>query len=200
MPNEFIPEHGLAKSRMRQYLETTSSNTTGSHNHDVVVDELQTKGLAKSLLAKWKSMESVKAAENSSTIVLSNQVANILSSRSSANTTTTSRHSNEQKQQQQQRAISKERLHQALSPPVNSSSSQIDINAEINQLPQTGLAKQLLSKWEHNLETTFNHSSLSSSTVNRRSVLPPRPFILQVKVLYKIINATLYHKINEYRL
>lgn len=60
---DFVPESGLAKNRMKQYLETVT--TSGSNNNSNESEELQCKGLAKSLLAKWKSMENVKDKEGS---------------------------------------------------------------------------------------------------------------------------------------
>ena len=57
---EFLPESGLAKSRMKQYLESTNCNQPQQNTANGDVTEEATKGLAKSLLAKWKSMENVK--------------------------------------------------------------------------------------------------------------------------------------------
>ena len=57
---EFLPESGLAKSRMKQYLESTNSNQPQQNTANGDETEGATKGLAKSLLAKWKSMENVK--------------------------------------------------------------------------------------------------------------------------------------------
>lgn len=62
---EFLPESGLAKSRMKQYLESTNNNQPQQNSVNGEVTEEATKGLAKSLLAKWKSMENVKDKETS---------------------------------------------------------------------------------------------------------------------------------------
>ena len=59
-----MPETGLAKSRMKQYLESTSQNGAAGSAADNGGEELP-KGLAKSLLAKWKSIENVKDNETS---------------------------------------------------------------------------------------------------------------------------------------
>jgi hypothetical protein len=62
LKEEFMPESGLAKSRMKQYLESTSHQ---AENTTTPTEDESTKGLAKSLLAKWKSMENVKDKEGS---------------------------------------------------------------------------------------------------------------------------------------
>lgn len=56
---EFVPEAGLAKNRMKQYLESQQQNTE-KHAHS---DEVIGKGYAKNLLNKWKSMETVEGKE-----------------------------------------------------------------------------------------------------------------------------------------
>ncbi|CAF0809373.1 unnamed protein product [Brachionus calyciflorus] len=56
--DEYLPESGLARNRMKQYLEQTSSNGANTSLNET--SELQGKGLAKSLLAKWKSIENIK--------------------------------------------------------------------------------------------------------------------------------------------
>ena len=60
---EFVPESGLAKSRMKQYLESSQAN--GANNNHADSDEVVSKGYAKSLLAKWKSMETMENKEAS---------------------------------------------------------------------------------------------------------------------------------------
>ncbi len=53
-----MPESGLAKNRLKQYLETAqSSNSNGANETG---EELPEKGTAKSLLDKWKTIENVK--------------------------------------------------------------------------------------------------------------------------------------------
>lgn len=96
-------------------------------------------------------------------------IAANLSSRSTANAMTTtpaSRRNNPS--QTQHRAVSRDRITTA--PPVvivaaNSSPSATstdEISAE-EQLPQAGTAKQLLSKWQHNLEA----AAATTPTVKR---------------------------------
>ncbi len=53
-----MPESGLAKNRMKQYLENSGTTTTSKQSD--VEELLQGKSIAKSLLAKWKSIENVK--------------------------------------------------------------------------------------------------------------------------------------------
>jgi len=53
---EFVPEAGLAKNRMRQYLEAQERSTESRNDTEEVIG----KGYAKSLLNKWKSMETVE--------------------------------------------------------------------------------------------------------------------------------------------
>lgn len=60
--DEFFVESGLAKNRIKQYLEGSSQQ---EYHIDHGTGELNEKGLAKSLLAKWKSMENVKDKETS---------------------------------------------------------------------------------------------------------------------------------------
>jgi hypothetical protein len=59
---EYVPESGLAKNRIKQYLENSAaaSSSVGAVTAAAAtgVEELQ--GKAKSLLAKWKSIENVK--------------------------------------------------------------------------------------------------------------------------------------------
>lgn len=118
---EFVPETGLAKSRMKQYLETASTNANGNnHNGENGEQELPGKGIAKSLLAKWKSMENVKDKEGSPE-----------PNGPLRNTNTMGR----------QRAISKDRQ---TSPPSIGNESP---NEEY--LPQSGTAKTLLNKWQN---------------------------------------------------
>jgi hypothetical protein len=98
-------------------------------------------------------------------------IAANLSSRSTANAMTTtpaSRRSN-QLQSGQHRAVSRDRITSAAPPVVivaaNSSPSATstdEISAE-EQLPQAGTAKQLLSKWQHNLEA----AAATTTTVKR---------------------------------
>lgn len=175
-----MPEHGLAKSRMRQYLEITG-HSSAAPAHDQVVDELATKGLAKSLLAKWKSMESVKATESASSSHNHNQhhhhsnhfsnlhnhfsgvstavnserpahpVAVNLSSRSSANASTPMRRNQTHlPPNQMSRAISKDRG----TGSVVVVAPFVEVTNTAEQLPQAGMAKQLLSKWQHNPESS----------------------------------------------
>lgn len=51
---EFVPQTGLAKNRMKQYLESQQNCDSTRHND---TEEVVGKGYAKNLLAKWKSME-----------------------------------------------------------------------------------------------------------------------------------------------
>ena len=67
---EFIPEAGLAKNRMKQFLENSQNQDIHSHNN---TEEVIGKGYAKSLLAKWKSMESMEGKEGSPTRRLSKE-------------------------------------------------------------------------------------------------------------------------------
>ena len=142
-----MPETGLAKSRMKQYLESTSQNG-GSANENGEpgsgAEELP-KGLAKSLLAKWKSIENVKDKETSPE-----------SSRNSAN-------------------------GRQNSPDSNS-------NEEF--LPQSGMAKSLLNKFQ-NIES-------SSSTRERKGprpiTPPPLEEIERQKVSY---SETKHHSTNK---
>lgn len=191
---EFVPEHGLAKSRMRQYLEITGHANGNTPIHDQVVDELATKGLAKSLLAKWKSMESVKAESVSSMILTphhhahfnhhqlhhsdrpAHPVAMNLSSRSSANATShhvantpVRRNLTPHNPMNQSRAISKDRGCMVVVAPF------VEVTNADEQMPQAGIAKQLLSKWQHNLESSTSTILNHSTGMVRQRVPPPRP-------------------------
>ena len=71
--DEFVPEAGLAKNRMKQYLETASSqkvqqqsqHQTSNNTNIGNGEEQPEKGTARSLLAKWKSIENLKDKETS---------------------------------------------------------------------------------------------------------------------------------------
>lgn len=125
-----MPETGLAKSRMKQYLESTSQNggagSANNNNENGEQSEDLPKGLAKSLLAKWKSIENVKDKETSPD---------------------SSRHSAANGRQ----------------------TSPSDSNNE-DFLPQTGLAKSLLNKFQ-NIES----SSSNRERKGPRPITPPPP-------------------------
>jgi hypothetical protein len=110
-----VPESGLAKNRLKQYLDSSSSsNSKPSQNlvgGDMPVEELQ--GKAKSLLAKWKSIENLKDDKE-------------------------------------------------LSP--------VHTNLEEENLPQSGHAKNLLSKWQNNIESSNNSSA---GRKGPRPITPP---------------------------
>ncbi len=55
---EFVPEAGLARNRMKQYLEAQEQAQGADHRNDT--GEVIGKGYAKNLLNKWKSMETVE--------------------------------------------------------------------------------------------------------------------------------------------
>jgi hypothetical protein len=57
---EFVPQAGLAKNRMKQYLDAQQNNDSTRQND---TGELVGKGNAKNLLAKWKSMEHMDEKE-----------------------------------------------------------------------------------------------------------------------------------------
>jgi hypothetical protein len=70
--DEFVPEAGLAKNRMKQYLETATSQKVQQSPHQTTnntiangEEQLPEKGTARSLLAKWKSIENLKDKETS---------------------------------------------------------------------------------------------------------------------------------------
>ena len=146
---EFIPESGLAKSRMKQYLESTNQQQAGATapatNDDA--SEEATKGLAKSLLAKWKSMENVK--ETSPEPV-----------------------NGQPKKPFKHHTSHKERQ---TSPGgtviVNSNEASDD-----DYLPQTGTAKSLLNKWQ-NIDSTA--SGNTKERKGQRAFTPPPPEELQ---------------------
>jgi hypothetical protein len=116
---EFLPESGLAKSRMKQYLESTNNNQSPQHasGNDEASEEA-TKGLAKSLLAKWKSMENVKDKETSPEPSGTHQAK--------------SKHHKERQTTPGGTII------------VNSNEGSDD-----DFLPQSGTAKSLLNKWQN---------------------------------------------------
>jgi hypothetical protein len=61
--DDYVPESGSAKNRLKQYLETAqASNSNGSNETG---EELPEKGTAKSLLDKWKTIENVTNKEKS---------------------------------------------------------------------------------------------------------------------------------------
>ena len=69
---EFVPEAGLAKNRMKQYLETATSQKSAqsaqissNNTNGETSEQLPEKGTARSLLAKWKSIENLKDKETS---------------------------------------------------------------------------------------------------------------------------------------
>jgi hypothetical protein len=58
---DFLPESGLAKTRMKQFIENASNNNNNQNsNGGGEIDELSGKGVTKSLLSKWKSIEHLK--------------------------------------------------------------------------------------------------------------------------------------------
>jgi hypothetical protein len=144
-----MPESGLAKNRMKQYLETASSGgaATSSANTNQSPNSTQSagnegeelpKGLAKSLLAKWKSMENVdkETSPESNTAV-----------------------------KMRTRAMSKDRS------PSNGSQNNSNSNSN-DHLPQAGTAKNLLSKWQ-NIDS--NGVSSSRERKGPRQFTPPPP-------------------------
>jgi hypothetical protein len=212
---EFLPETGLARQRMKQYLETSSSTgyggggqfafsstsamngsaatAAGTESELPELQGLQGKHIAKSLLAKWKSMENVKEKDvvhstngggDSSAVSNGHGHSSTMSSRNSLSRT---------------RAISKDRhylgsnasstttpyvyhssthhLHSSSSsttatttttapPPVSASSS---VSNE-EQLPQAGIARTLLNKWQN-----IDASASSACGRERRGPRPITP-------------------------
>ena len=144
-----MPESGLAKSRMKQYLESTSTPTGNNQQHanSGETDE-PTKGLAKSLLAKWKSMESVKDKETSPEPANNGQPSK--STKSSV--------------------TSKERQ----TSPGGTSIISNEANDE-DHLPQSGTAKSLLNKWQ-NIDSNANNTKERRGP---RAFTPPPPEELQ---------------------
>jgi len=119
--DEYIPETGLAKSRMKQYLETATTGANGADQQTDANGEQPEKGSAKSLLAKWKSMETFKDKDS----------------------TTPERENSAQSELQnlrKQRAMSRERQ---TPPPATSTKETNDV------MPQSGTAKSLLNKWQN---------------------------------------------------
>jgi hypothetical protein len=112
---------------MKQYLE--QSNNSGAHGDVVTTEELPEKGLAKSLLAKWKSMENVKDKETSP------EPKDYTKSGS----------------KDKSRAISKDRQ----TSPTGSNAS--NTNSD-DCLPQSGTAKNLLNKWQNIDSNTSNQT------------------------------------------
>ena len=147
---DFVPETGLAKSRMKQYLETASTNGSSnghSPNMNPTSPNGQTstengedlpKGIAKSLLAKWKSMENVKET----------------SPEPNHQNTAHQNHRNSISKNNN-RATSRERQ----SSPNETNGTQDE------HLPQTGTARSLLNKWQN----------LDSNTSSQRDRRAPRP-------------------------
>jgi hypothetical protein len=143
-----MPESGLAKNRMKQYLETATSGgavASSSGNSNQSPNSSQStgneseelpKGLAKSLLAKWKSMENVdkETAPESNTAV-----------------------------KMRTRAMSKDRSSS------NGSQNNSNSNSD-DHLPQAGTAKNLLSKWQ-NIDS--NGGSSSRERKGPRQITPP---------------------------
>ena len=154
---DFVPETGLAKSRIKQYLETASTNGNTSQisqspsvnytsSNGTAVNggegEDLPKGLAKSLLAKWKSIENVKDKETSPEPLPSNAPHRHSLTRNTLN-----------------RAVSRERL-----------SSPTDNGVQDENLPQSGSAKSLLNKWQ-NIEP----NTTTSNNRERRALRPITP-------------------------
>ena len=102
---------------MKQYLETATNSANQANSSEA--EELP-KGLAKSLLAKWKSMENVKDKETSP---------------ESGN--------DGSKKSERTRAFSKDRQTSPGASSGNESSNGEDY------MPQSGTAKMLLSKWKN---------------------------------------------------
>ena len=144
-----MPESGLAKSRMKQYLETAQQQQPQSAN--VNEGDEPTKGLAKSLLAKWKSMENVKDKETSP------EPAN-----------------GQPAKARQHRGASKERQ---TSPGGTSIASNEAPGTDEEHLPQSGTAKSLLNKWQ-NIDANAN-TSVSKERRGPRAFTPPPPEELQ---------------------
>jgi hypothetical protein len=115
--SDFVPEAGLAKSRMKQYLDSAGSNAEKHSAADG--QDAEMKGGAKSLLAKWKSMENVVKEGVKETSP-----------------------SNETKARKHARAFSKDR--QTTGDGSSSSSATSE-----DCLPQTGTARSLLNKWQN---------------------------------------------------
>jgi hypothetical protein len=110
---------------MKQYLE--QSNNSGAHGDVVTTEELPEKGLAKSLLAKWKSMENVKDKD----------------------TSPEPKDSTKSGCKDKSRAISKDRQ-------TSPSSSNASKTSSDDCLPQSGTAKSLLNKWQNIDSNTSN--------------------------------------------
>jgi hypothetical protein len=115
--DEFFVESGLAKNRIKQYLDTSSQPQCANFDHGT--GELKEKGVAKSLLAKWKSMEEVKDKETSPEPHNHVTVGRI-----------------------RDRFNPEEMLRQR-------SPTDMDDNEEKENLIQAGNAKNLLSKWNN---------------------------------------------------
>lgn len=111
---------------MKQFLEHSTNNNV--HSDIVTSEELPEKGLAKSLLAKWKSMENVKDKDTSPEPKDSTKII-----------------------KDKSRAISKDRQ---TSPTVSNGSN---TNSD-DCLPQSGTAKSLLNKWQNIDSNTSNQS------------------------------------------
>jgi len=143
-----MPETGLAKNRMKQYLETATSGgaaTSSGNSNQSPNSSTQSagneseelpKGLAKSLLAKWKSMENVDKETSPE-----------------ANTAVKMR----------TRAMSKDRS------PSNGSQNNSNSNSD-DHLPQAGTAKNLLNKWQ-NIDS--NGASSNRERRGPRQFTPP---------------------------
>lgn len=132
-----MPEAGLAKNRMKQYLETSQKAQMSSHQQQAatsnvsangeVNEQLPEKGSARSLLAKWKSIENLKDRETSPEL-------NGVSTNGNSNPKQTS--------------------------PFNSNS----VVTEADNLP-SGIAKNLLNKWQ-NIEKEKDGNDRSSPPSN----------------------------------
>jgi hypothetical protein len=124
--DEFFVETGLAKNRLKQLMDSNSQSPQ-CVNYDRGTGELNEKGIAKSLLAKWKSMEEVKDKETSPDPSHQVQVGRI-----------------------------RDRFNpdEMYSSRQRSPTSDMD-NEEKENLIQAGNAKNLLSKW-NNLEAEPN--------------------------------------------
>ena len=151
---EFVPEAGLAKSRMKQYLESAS---TSSNAPSGGVDQ-EVKGAAKSLMAKWKSMENVIKEGGVAT-----KDAN--GSPNGGEPSTATRRS------RATRAFSKDRQAGGSGSASGSSGNASNATSE-DCLPQTGTARSLLNKWQ-NIDKAADEASKERR--GPRAITPPPP-------------------------
>lgn len=124
---------------MKQYLE--QSNNSAAHGDVVTTEEMPEKGIAKSLLAKWKSMENVKDKDSSPEPKDSIKLVS----------------------KDKSRAFSKDRQ----TSPTSSNNS--NTNSD-DCLPQSGIAKSLLNKWQ-NIDS--NTSNQFKERKGPRPITPP---------------------------